>query len=55
MLTLIMTARLNEIDPKSWLADVFTRIAEIPQSRLRELLPWEWKAKAQNAATAQAA
>jgi len=55
MLTLIMTARLNEVDPKSWLADVFTRIAEIPQSRLRELLPWEWKAKAQNAATAQAA
>jgi transposase len=55
MLTLIMTARLNDIDPKAWLADVFRRIAEIPQSRLRELLPWEWKAKAENAATAQAA
>jgi len=29
MLTLIMTARLNEVDPKLWLADVFSRIAEI--------------------------
>jgi transposase len=55
MLTLIMTARLNEVDPKAWLADVFRRIAEIPQSRLHELLPWEWKAKAESAAAAQAA
>ena len=55
MLTLIMTARLNQVDPKVWLADVFRRIAEITQSRLHELLPWEWKAKAENAATAQAA
>lgn len=55
MLTLIVTARLNDVDPKAWLADVFRRIAEIPQSRLHELLPWEWKAKAENAATAQAA
>jgi transposase len=55
MLTLIMTARLNDVDPKAWLANVFRRIAEIPQSRLHELLPWEWKAKAESAATAQAA
>jgi transposase len=40
MATLIMTARLNNIDPKAWLADVFARIADIPQSRLHELLPW---------------
>ena len=43
MITLIMTARLNDIDPQAWLADVFARIAAIPQSRLHELLPWEWK------------
>jgi len=42
MATLIMTARLNNIDPKAWLADVFARIADIPQSRLHELLPWNW-------------
>lgn len=29
-----------------WLADVLARIAGIPQSRLHELLPWEWAAKA---------
>jgi hypothetical protein len=44
MFTLIMTARLNDVDPKAWLADVFRRIAEIPQTKLHELLPWEWKA-----------
>ncbi|MGY4298653.1 hypothetical protein ACVWXN_006748 [Bradyrhizobium sp. i1.4.4] len=42
MATLIMTARLNDIDPKAWLADVFARIADMPQNRLHELLPWNW-------------
>jgi transposase len=44
MTTLIMTAKLNDVDPLAWLADVLARIAEMPQSRLHELLPWEWKA-----------
>jgi hypothetical protein len=39
MNTLIMTARLNDIDPKAWLADLFARIADHPQTRLHELLP----------------
>lgn len=43
MLTLIMTARLNDVDPKAWLADVLARVADLPASRLPELLPWEWK------------
>ena len=43
MATLIMTAKLNDIDPLAWLADVLTRIADIPQARLPELLPWHWK------------
>jgi transposase len=43
MLTMITTARLNDVDPKAWLADVLTRIADLPASRLNELLPWEWK------------
>jgi hypothetical protein len=38
-----MTAKLNEIDPLAWLTDVLARIAEMPNSRLPELLPWEWK------------
>ena len=43
MATLIMTAKLNDIDPQAWLADVLARIASTPQGRLNELLPWEWK------------
>lgn len=43
MLTLIMTARLNDVDPKAWLADILARIADLPVSHLHELLPWEWK------------
>jgi transposase len=42
--TLIATAKLNDVDPLAWLADVLARIADIPQSRLPELLPWQWKA-----------
>lgn len=50
MATLIMTAKLNDVDPQAWLADVLARIASTPQGRLNELLPWEWKAPVQSAA-----
>ncbi|MEH6718824.1 MAG: IS66 family transposase [Aurantimonas endophytica] len=43
MATLINTAKLNDIDPQAWLADVLARIAGHPARRLHELLPWEWK------------
>jgi hypothetical protein len=43
MATLITTAKLNDIDPQAWLADVLARIAGLPQSRLHQLLPWLWK------------
>jgi hypothetical protein len=43
MVTLITTAKLNGVDPLAWLADGLARIAGMPQSRLHELLPWEWK------------
>jgi transposase len=43
MYTLIGTAKLNDIDPQAWLADVLARIADIPQNRLSELLPWNWQ------------
>lgn len=42
MTTLITTAKLNHVDPLAWLADVLERIAEMPQSRLSDLLPWNW-------------
>ena len=44
MYSLIHTCRLNEVDPLAWLTDVLARIADLPQSRLHELLPWNWKA-----------
>ena len=43
MYSLIVTAKLNDIDPQAWLADVLARIADHPVSRLDELLPWNWK------------
>ncbi len=39
MYSLIATAKLNDIGPQAWLADVLARIANMPQSRLGELLP----------------
>ena len=52
MYTLIGTAKLNDVDPQAWLADVLTRIAEMPQTRLHELLPWHWNADRQQALAA---
>ena len=42
MATLVMTAKLNNVDPQAWLADVLARIGEHPIHRLDELLPWNW-------------
>jgi transposase len=44
MYTLIATAKLNNVDPQAWLADVLRRIADHPARRLDELLPWNWHA-----------
>ena len=52
MYTLIGTAKLNDVDPQAWLADVLARIADMPQARLLELLPWHWKADRQQAMAA---
>jgi len=41
--TLIQTAKLNDIDPQAWLADVLTRLPDHPASKIAELLPWNWK------------
>jgi transposase len=52
MATLIMTAKLNDIDPQAWLADVLARIADTPISRLEQLLPWNWTPKTLSAQAA---
>jgi hypothetical protein len=42
MYTLIQTAKLNDVDPQAWLAHVLARTADTPQTKLAELLPWNW-------------
>ena len=45
--SLVNTAKLNDIDPELWLADVPERIVSgaTPINRLDTLLPWTWKAE----------
>jgi transposase len=45
MYSLIVTARMNDVDPQAWLADVLARIASHPAHRLDELLPWNWRCR----------
>ena len=40
--SLIVTAKMNDVDPQAWLADVLARIATHPTHRVDELLPWNW-------------
>jgi transposase len=46
MYSLIITAKMNGVDPQAWLADVLARIAGHPTHRLDELLPWNWRRSA---------
>jgi transposase len=43
MYSLIVTAKLNDVDPQAWLADVLARIAGHPVQKLDELMPWNWR------------
>lgn len=48
MYTLIVTAKMNNIDPQAWLADVLKRLPDMPVARVHELLPWNWKTAQEN-------
>ena len=54
MYSLIVTAKMNHVDPQTWLSDVLSRIAAHPMHRLDALLPWNWRSQL-SAAPAQAA
>jgi transposase len=41
--SLIVTAKMNDVDPQAWLADVLARIAAHPAQQIDELLPWNWR------------
>ena len=40
MYSLMVTAKISDVDPQAWPADVFARIADHPVQKLDELLPW---------------
>jgi len=43
MYSLIVTAKMNDIDPQAWHADVIARLANTTASRVPDLLPWNWQ------------
>jgi transposase len=54
--SLIETAKLHGIDPRSYLADVPNKLVNLwPASRLDELLPWARSARDRTSALEQAA
>ena len=46
MYSLVVTCKMNGVDPQAWLTDVLSRIAAHPAHRLNELLPWSWSTRA---------
>ena len=45
MYSLIGTAKLNDVDPQAWLADVLARLPDHPSRRIDDLMPWRWQPK----------
>lgn len=50
MYSLIVTAKMNDIDPQAWLADVLARLPNTTASRVQDLLPWNWQSAEQRCA-----
>jgi len=43
MYSLIVTAKMNDVDPQAWLADVLARLPDLSASQAPNLLPWNWR------------
>jgi transposase len=41
--SLIVSAKMNDVDTQAWLADALARIAAHPASQIDQLLPWNWR------------
>ena len=52
MYSLIVTAKMNDVDPQAWLADTSPRSPDTPQTRLGKLLPWNWMSDRRSRAAA---
>jgi transposase len=50
--SLIESAKLNDLNPQLYIADVLTRIADHPARHIAELLPWNWQPAIANRAAA---
>lgn len=44
----MLTAKLNDVDPHAWLAEILAHINDQSVSRLHELLPWNWEISGQH-------
>jgi len=38
-----MLLKLNDVDPRAWLADVLARLPDHSEKRVAEFLPWNWQ------------
>jgi len=41
-MTVIETAMLSGLNPEAYLIDILARIADHPNRRVNDLLPWNW-------------
>ena len=48
--TLIATAKLNDVDPQAWLADMLARLPDYSAKRIHDLVPWNWHTERRAAA-----
>ncbi|EFN0948087.1 transposase domain-containing protein, partial [Escherichia coli] len=38
--SLLVTCKLNEVEPENWLREVIVKLNDWPSNRVHELLPW---------------
>jgi hypothetical protein len=50
MHSLIVTAKLSEVDPRAWLADAIALVSDRPVQRLHELPRRNWRERITEAA-----
>ena len=48
IMTIIETAKANDLNPQTYIADLLIRLPDHKINRLDELLPWNWKTTDQN-------